>query len=580
MDWPVERTATAAAGQGDGVLSDLNFGEVFPFVAKPLVRDVLAQYAGPLLNAQLAGLRRHDPLLKAINPIAFVAGRPYMDLSAYFTIPAVRYNQDSLESADHAKGSIILSLARSKRLRPLPLPLYSRVRLHLAGARLGLQSVWWLLRLETPTALLAAYAQTADRLRRSLNEPLDASSPALLAELDRRWKEQGEPTDDGLRHLGLTFFLHHALKMLCGSRVSSTLLDDLGKGIPHNFTTAVSVDLWELAREARPLVQLFEQTPVPELPARLRASEEGQRWWTSFERFLARHGHRGEVEMDLATPRWREDPTFLLQTVMNYLRHPEDGAGPAEKLTEGARRREAAAKAIRAELWPPLRPVFGWLYRRYVPWMPFREAAKYVWLLGLEFMRRVYLELGRRLVQEGHLLTIDHVFWVRMDELVAWATSGRVSWTRELLNERQREWAHWNTLRPPPVLIGSEAVTGALTVKEAALAPMSSTMLLHGTPASAGYAEGVARVIIDPHEADLRPGEVLVTCYTDPAWTPLFITAAALVTEVGGILSHGAVIARELSLPAIVGVHEATRHIRSGQRLRVNATEGTVEVLN
>jgi pyruvate,water dikinase len=92
-------------------------------------------------------------------------------------------------------------------------------------------------------------------------------------------------------------------------------------------------------------------------------------------------------------------------------------------------------------------------------------------------------------------------------------------------------------------------------------------------------AEGIARVMTDPHNADLRAGEILVTRYTDPAWTPLFFTAAALITEVGGVLSHGAVVAREIGLPAIVGVDEATSRIRSGQRLRVNATEGTVEVL-
>jgi rifampicin phosphotransferase len=103
--------------------------------------------------------------------------------------------------------------------------------------------------------------------------------------------------------------------------------------------------------------------------------------------------------------------------------------------------------------------------------------------------------------------------------------------------------------------------------------------MLRGTPASSGEAEGFARVMTDPGEAEIRQGEILVTRYTDPAWTPLFFTAGALITEVGGVLSHGAVVAREVGLPAIVGVTGATTFIRNGQRLRVNATEGTVELL-
>jgi pyruvate,water dikinase len=105
------------------------------------------------------------------------------------------------------------------------------------------------------------------------------------------------------------------------------------------------------------------------------------------------------------------------------------------------------------------------------------------------------------------------------------------------------------------------------------------SVLLRGTPASSGQAEGIARVITDPHRADLRPGEILVTRYTDPAWTPLFFTAKALITEVGGVLSHGAVVAREMGLPAVVGVAEATTRIQSGQRLKVNGADGTVELL-
>jgi pyruvate,water dikinase len=575
LDWPVERTARLAAGQTDGVLSDINFGEVFPFVAKPLARDGLTRYIGPALGSQVAGLSRSDPLVLDLNPIAFVAGRPYMDLSAYINLPAISHQLDVLEAVDQAKGKVIADLVRAKGLNPIPISFVARVTLHLAYARMGLRSLWWLVRRRTPEDLLGAYAHTTDRLRGLVHRPLDQeSSAALLADLEREFNEESDPTKDGLRHLGLSMFLHMTLHQLLAKRVPSELIDDLGKGIPRNPTTTIALDLWALAQEARPLAEIFEKMPPDELAQVLQETDASRRWWTRFEAFLAQHGHRGEVELDITTPRWREDPTFLLQTVTNYLRHPAGTLTPPDMLAEGMRRREAAASAVGKRLPFPLRSLFGWLYRRYVLWLPFRECMKYTWLLGMEQARRVYRELGRRLVTAGHLKTMDDVFWLRLQEVRVWAETDRVTWTQEMLESREREWRQWTALRPPSLVIGMRGI-------EATAPPSRSRerSLLHGTPVSPGRAEGIARVITDPHRADLRSGEILVARYTDPAWTPLFFTAGALVTEIGGVLSHGAVVAREIGLPAVVGVAHATSLIVSGRRVRVNATAGTVELL-
>lgn len=575
-DWPVERTARLAAGRADGVLSDINFGEVFPFIAKPLARDGLARYIGPMLGGQVAGLSRHDPLVLDLNPIAFVAGRPYMDLSAYINIPGIAYQLHMLEAVDQFKGKAIAELARAKKLNAVPIPFIATLKLHLAYARMGLRTLWWLFNRSTPVNLRNAYARTTERLRELVHRPLDQDPPsALLTDLDCEFNDESDPTKDGLRHLGLAMFLHMALQRLCGKRVPPELIDDLSKGIPHNPTTTISLDLWALAQEARPLADVFEKTPSDQLARALQTTEEGRRWWKRFEVFLARHGHRGEVELDITTPRWREEPTFLLQSVTNYLRHPAGTPTPPDMLAEGMRRREKAAAAIRKMFPFPLRGLFGWFYERYVLWLPFREAMKYTWLLGLEQARQVYRELGRRLVTAGHLKTADDVFWLRLQEVRAWAESGTVAWTPAALESREREWREWTTLRPPSLIIGSRGIEDAnlLTV------PLAGSRMLRGTPVSTGHAEGVARVITDPHHADLRPGEILVTRYTDPAWTPLFFTAGALVTEVGGVLSHGAVVAREIGLPAVAGVEDATRRITSGRRVKVNAIDGTVELL-
>ncbi len=576
MDWPIERTARRAKGRADGVLSDINFGEVFPFVAKPLARDGLARYIGPTLGGQVAGLSRHDPLVFDLNPIAFVAGRPYMDLSAYINLPAIVHQLPVLEAVDQTKGKVIADLARTGKLNPLPISFAARVTLHLAYIRMGLRSLWWLVRLRTPVDLRKTYARTTARLRERVRRPLDQDSPSvLLRDLDQEFDDETDPTKDGLRHLGLAMALHQTLRRICGTHLPPDLLDDLSRGIPHNPTTTIALDLWGLAQAARPLADVFEKTPSDQLALTLQTMEEGRRWWQRFEDVLAKHGHRGEVELDITTPRWREEPTFLLQSITNYLRHPAGAPTPPEMLAEGTRRREAAALAIRARLPFLLRGFFGWLYERYVLWLPFREAMKYTWLLGLEEARLVYRELGRRLAAAGHLKTADDVFWLRLQEVRAWADSGTVTWAQTTLESREREWREWTTLRPPSLIIGSKGIEDAnlLTV------PLAGSRVLRGTPVSAGHADGVARVITDPHHADLRPGEILVARYTDPAWTPLFFTAGALITEVGGVLSHGAVVAREIGLPAVVGIEDATSRIATGRRVRVNAIEGTVELL-
>jgi phosphohistidine swiveling domain-containing protein len=576
MHWPVERTATRAADQPDGVLSDLNFGEVFPFVAKPLTKDYLTRYVGPLLASQFAGLPRTHPLSRELNPMAFVAGRPYMDLSAYITLPGIAWHLGSLESADRTKGAAVVALAKTGRLRPLPLPFAARLSLYTAYARFSLRSAMWLLRLQTPVNLLQAYRDRTEELRVLVRQPVDqVPSTALLRDLDERFYNTGDPTSNALRHLGVAFFLYTALQEFLSDRVPTSRVHDLGQGIPNNFTTEVSLDLWQLAEEARPLAAVFAEAPPDELFDILNTTEKGRRWWAQFEEVLMRHGHRGEVELDITTPRWREAPRFLLQTITNYLRHPEDHPSPTEILKKAIGCREAAAAAIRATLPQPMRLLFDWLYFRYVVWMPFREAGKYTWLLGLERSRKVYRELGRRLVAAGHLRATDDVFWLHLGELSAWADSGQIGWSAAMLKEREQQWVAWSSLRPPPLLIGNHGVETARSFSS----PATLGTVLRGTPASSGQAVGIARVMTDPRNADLRKGEILVTRYTDPAWTPLFFTAAALVTEVGGVLSHGAVVAREIGLPAVVGVAEATSRIRSGQRVRVNATEGTVELL-
>ena len=202
----------------------------------------------------------------------------------------------------------------------------------------------------------------------------------------------------------------------------------------------------------------------------------------------------------------------------------------------------------------------------------YREYPKYGMVSRYFVYKQALLEEAERLVQ-GHVLREkDDIFYLRFEEIQDVVRTQRAD--DQLIRERKEAFESYQALTPPRVLTSDgEAVAGAYRRDDL---PAGA---LVGLPVSAGTIEGRARVILDIAEADLEPGDILVTAFTDPSWTPLFVAIAGLVTEVGGLMTHGAVIAREYGLPAVVGVESATRLIRDGQRIRVHGTDGYVEIL-
>ena len=202
----------------------------------------------------------------------------------------------------------------------------------------------------------------------------------------------------------------------------------------------------------------------------------------------------------------------------------------------------------------------------------YREYPKYGMVSRYFVYKQALLSEAERLVQAGVLREREDIFYLTFEELHEVARTNEVD--RELIGEREEAFRSYAALTPPRVLTSDgECLTGMH--RRADLPPGA----LVGLPVSAGTVEGRARVILDLAEADLEPGDILVTPYTDPSWTPAFVAIKGLVTEVGGVMTHGAVIAREYGLPAVVGVDHATQRIRDGQRIRVHGTQGYVEIL-
>jgi pyruvate,water dikinase len=283
--------------------------------------------------------------------------------------------------------------------------------------------------------------------------------------------------------------------------------------------------------------------------------------------FLARYGHRAVAEIDLGISRWSEDPAHLLGAIANYLRLPADATAPDVQFARGASEAEAMVGTLVSRVRGPRRVVLRFLLGRVRRLGGLREQPKFqimrVFALGHALIAAVAAEL----VDRGLLDAADDAFFLTLPELRL-AIGGQN--LRETVVKRRELYRREQGRRHVPRVLlsdGTDAETEVATPTDGAI---------RGTPASPGIARGIARVIRSPVGARLEPGEVLVAPSTDPGWTPLFLTAGALVMEMGGMMSHGAVVAREYGIPAVVGVPDATGRIATGEQITVDGSAGTV----
>lgn len=341
-------------------------------------------------------------------------------------------------------------------------------------------------------------------------------------------------------------------------------------GMPHNVTIEMDLALWRLAQGVGEHRQLLLDTPPAELAARhLR----GMLPDIGMAAFLDVYGHRGVAEVDLGVPRWAEDPIPVFAAVANYLRVTDPQQGPDQRFQRAASAAETALEELttRARRRRPVRArIAGFLLRRARSLAGLREAGKFAGLYPLRETRRQLLLIGVDLHARGSLDQPDDIMFLTLDEVHTVVHQGvdlrgTVAARRAVHRREMRR-------RTVPVALLSDG-TDVETVLPAA---STGDGTLAGVGASAGRVTGPARVVHDPGSAHVEPGEVLVAATTDPGWTPLFLTAAALVTETGAIMAHGPTVAREYGIPAVICVPDATRTITTGQLVTVDGGAGTV----
>jgi pyruvate,water dikinase len=292
--------------------------------------------------------------------------------------------------------------------------------------------------------------------------------------------------------------------------------------------------------------------------------------------YLDSYGMRCVGEIDITRPRWSERPSTLLPALLGNVRSFEPGAG-ARRFEQG--RKEASEKE--QELLERLRALPDGerkadetkrMIDRVRTFAGYREHPKYHIVKRYFVYKQALLGEAERLVRAGALREREDSFHLTFQELHDVARTNQVD--DGLIQQRKDAFRSHQALTPPRVLTSEgEVVAGAYRRDDVPAGALA------GVPVSGGTVEGRARVVLDMDQADLGAGDILVTAYTDPSWTPLFVAIEGLVTEVGGVMTHGAVIAREYGLPAVVGVERATSLIRDGQWIRVHGTDGYVEIL-
>ncbi|MFZ3565963.1 rifamycin-inactivating phosphotransferase [Streptomyces sp. BH097] len=359
--------------------------------------------------------------------------------------------------------------------------------------------------------------------------------------------------------------------------------DTLTLSAPGNITSEMGLALLDVADVVRPLPdvlaflqdteRLADDTFLDELAKRAGGPEARD----AFEAYLDRYGMRCVGEIDITRPRWRERPTTLVPVILDNVRNFAPGAAKRrfEEGLEKARRKEADVLSRLRAL-----PVDGEdraeetrrMVDRVRTFIGYREYPKYGIIRRYFVYKRALTAEAERLVRAGVLADPEDIHYLTFGELHDVVRTNRVD--RRLVRQRKDDFRTHQSLTPPRVLTSDgEAVSGTYRREDV---PDGA---LVGLPVSAGTIEGRARVVLDMAQADLEAGDILVTAYTDPSWSPLFVAVAGLVTEVGGLMTHGAVIAREYGLPAVVGVAGATRLIQDGRRIRVHGADGYVELL-
>jgi phosphoenolpyruvate synthase/pyruvate phosphate dikinase len=437
--------------------------------------------------------------------------------------------------------------------------------------------------IETDPAIVTELVERGQGAIATLKRDIAAKSgPALfdfiLADLQEMKRIMFDPQSIQVIMAGMqaSWRLNEQLEAWLGEK---NAVDTLTQSAPHNVTSEMGLALLDVADAIRPhpdvvafLRHAGDDNFLDELP-RLPGGREAR---DAIAGYLGTYGMRCVGEIDITKPRWSERPSTLVPMILSNIKEFEPGAA-RRRFEQGRQNAQEKERELLARLraLPDGEQKAGeakQLIDRIRTFIGYREYPKYHMISRYFVYKLALLNEADRLVRDRVLRDREDIFYLRFAELHDVVRTNQAD--DQLIGEREDAFRSYQALTPPRVLTSDgEAVAGTYRRTDVPAGALT------GLPVSSGTVEGRARVILDMAGADLEAGDILVTAYTDPSWTPAFVAVSGLVTEVGGLMTHGAVIAREYGLPAVVGVQHATQLIRDGQRIRVHGTDGYVEIL-
>jgi rifampicin phosphotransferase len=382
--------------------------------------------------------------------------------------------------------------------------------------------------------------------------------------------------------ISLSLLTKLAAQTDAGDHGIAPMVLELTRGLPNNVTTEMDLALWEAAKAIHSDADswnYFKSTAPSSLAADYLNGALGGAAQSAIAAFMDRYGMRGVGEIDLGSPRWREQPEPIMQTLQSYLQISDESYAPDVVFRRGA---QAAEDAIEKLATSARQQRGGWLRERLVRGaarrlrilMGVRESPKYYVIRVMGLARQELLSVGHEFETARMIERADDLFFLYISELEMLSKNESRDWKALIARRRAGYERELRRKQVPRVL-----VSDGRAFYEGLGSGAHTEDVMTGSPVSPGVAEGVVHVIFDPRSEQLAPGEILVCPGTDPAWTPLFMSAGGLITEVGGMMTHGSVVAREYGIPAVVGVHQATSRLTNGQRIRLDGTTGKILVL-
>ncbi len=427
--------------------------------------------------------------------------------------------------------------------------------------------------------LIAEHEKQVAVLRKSIGEKTgNELFDFILQDLQemKRWLFDPRNRQAIMAGMDATIWLNEKMWEWLGEK---GVADIVSQSAPNNITSEMGLELMDVAdtiRTHREVVEYLKKLKDDDQLKGLQHLAGGPESRRAIENFLNKHGMRCTGEIDITNTRWSEKPAILVPMILSNIRNFENGMGK-RKFEQGLR--EATRKEV--QLLARLRSLpdgegKAAEARRMIDqlraFIGYREYPKYGIICRYYIYKEALMKEADRLLQKGLVREREDVYYLYLEEFRELINKGETD--LRIIEQRKEEFRLYERLTPPRVITSDGEIISTTYRHEGV--PAGSLL---GQAVSAGVIEGRARVISRMEEADLETGDILVTAYTDPSWTALFVSIKGLVTEVGSLMTHGAVIAREYGLPAVVGVDNATRLIRDGQRIRVNGTEGYVELL-